>query len=101
MNVNKGVEFGHLFRFNNITIDPHYPVNEVKGSKVIYVFKSVKRDNQLALLLFQTDTCESPKACPHKATRALQLNLHSCGLNTNYRTYFSLDARRLREMKRS
>lgn len=52
MNVNKGVEFGHLFRFNNITIDPHYPVNEVKGSKVIYVFKSVKRDNQLALLLF-------------------------------------------------
>lgn len=52
MNVNKGVEFGHLFRFNNITIDPHYPVNEVKGSKVIYVFKSVKRDNQLTLLLF-------------------------------------------------
>lgn len=43
MNVDKGVEFGHLFRLNDVTADSHYPKDRVKKTIILKLMILLKR----------------------------------------------------------
>lgn len=45
MNVNKRVEFGHFFRFNNITANSQHPENKMNGLRSFMMDTNIHTDS--------------------------------------------------------